>query len=230
MSRACGETIGPRIRICRFVDVSARCSGSNRPDQHNGSCPFTPPSKTRSTSNAISFPAIRSALSEAKRFRVGGRQLRPELERALRLLVRPAPSSRDNPPSPYPENTSIISRKDWRRGCLNAMKYGSNRRWHRGHIVCRESQPQGPMRIADRLRNPWIASPRCCAAKLGSVRPLKKIGRHAIAADAWACPTEFKKAKRAFAAPVHHPKAFQRLHAIHVKPADRFPGARILRN
>jgi len=38
------------------------------------------------------------ALSEAKRFRVGGRQLRPEQEQALRLLVRPAPSSRDNPP------------------------------------------------------------------------------------------------------------------------------------
>jgi hypothetical protein len=56
-----------------------------------------PHSRTHSTSNAISIPAIRSALSEAKRFRVGGRQLRPELERALRLLVRPAPSSRDNP-------------------------------------------------------------------------------------------------------------------------------------
>jgi hypothetical protein len=28
MSRACGETIGPRIRTCRFVDVSGRCSGS----------------------------------------------------------------------------------------------------------------------------------------------------------------------------------------------------------
>ena len=39
MSRACGETIGPRIRTCRFVDASGRRSGSNRPDQHNGSCP-----------------------------------------------------------------------------------------------------------------------------------------------------------------------------------------------
>jgi HAD superfamily hydrolase (TIGR01509 family) len=97
MSRACGETIGPRIRICRFVAASGRCSGSNRPDQHNGSCPSMPQSRTHSTSNVISFPAIRSALSEAKRFRVGGRQLRPEQERALRLLVRPAPSSRDNP-------------------------------------------------------------------------------------------------------------------------------------
>ena len=43
---------------CRFVDASGRCSGSNRPDQHNGSCPFMPQSRTRSTSNAISFPAI----------------------------------------------------------------------------------------------------------------------------------------------------------------------------
>jgi hypothetical protein len=56
-----------------------------------------PQSRTCSTSNTTSFPATRSALSEAKRFRIGGRQLRPELERALRLLVRPAPSSRDNP-------------------------------------------------------------------------------------------------------------------------------------
>ena len=30
-----------------------RCSVSNRPDQPNASCPFTPPSKTLSTSSAI---------------------------------------------------------------------------------------------------------------------------------------------------------------------------------
>ena len=97
MSRACGETIGPRIRICPFVAASGRCSGSNRPDQHNGSCPSMPQSRTRSTSNAISFPAIRSALSEAKRFRIGGRRLRPEQEPSPSTLVRPEPSSRDNP-------------------------------------------------------------------------------------------------------------------------------------
>jgi IS1 family transposase len=67
------------------------------PDQHNGSCPFMPQSRTRSTSNAISFPAIRSALSEAKRFRIGGRQLPPEQEPSPSILVRPEPSSRDNP-------------------------------------------------------------------------------------------------------------------------------------
>ena len=54
-------------------------------NQHNGSCPFMPQSRTRSTSNAISFPAIRSALSEAKCFRIGGRRLPPEQEPSLRL-------------------------------------------------------------------------------------------------------------------------------------------------
>jgi transposase-like protein len=44
-----------------------------------------PQSRTRSTSNAISFPAIRSALSEAKRFRIGERRLRPEQEPSLRI-------------------------------------------------------------------------------------------------------------------------------------------------
>ena len=67
MSRACGRTIGPRIRISRRDDANARCSGSNRPDQPNGSCPFMPPSTTRSTSSAISRPATRSASSETKR-------------------------------------------------------------------------------------------------------------------------------------------------------------------
>src|ERR1700733_14451698 len=96
MSRACGETIGPRIHTCQFVAGSGRCSGSNRPDQHNGSCPFMPQSRTRSTSNAISFPAIRSALLEAKRFRIGGRQLRPEQGPSPSTLVRLEPRSRDN--------------------------------------------------------------------------------------------------------------------------------------
>jgi hypothetical protein len=50
-----------RIRINRHDGASVRCSGSNRPDQPNGSCPFTPPSKTRSTSSVISHPAARFA-------------------------------------------------------------------------------------------------------------------------------------------------------------------------
>src|SRR5208283_5097933 len=53
-----------RIRISRRDDANARCSGSNRPDQPNGPCPFMPPSITRSTSSAISRPATRSASSE----------------------------------------------------------------------------------------------------------------------------------------------------------------------
>ena len=66
-SGACARTIGPRIRINQLEDESARCSVSKRPDQPNDSCLFTPPSKTRSTSNAISHPAARSASSETKR-------------------------------------------------------------------------------------------------------------------------------------------------------------------
>jgi DDE domain len=67
------------------------------PGSAQRSCPFMPQSRTCSTSNAISFPAIRSALSEAKRFRIGGRQLRPKQEPSPSTLARPSPSSRDNP-------------------------------------------------------------------------------------------------------------------------------------
>ena len=48
------------------------------PGSRNGSCPFTPPSRTPSTSNAILFPATRSAPSEAKPCGIGGQ--RPRLE------------------------------------------------------------------------------------------------------------------------------------------------------
>src|SRR5271165_4158722 len=81
MSRACGTTIGPRIRISRRDDANARCSGSNRLDQPNGSCPFMAPSIARSTSSAISRPATRSASSETTRSGRGEprRQHEPEL-------------------------------------------------------------------------------------------------------------------------------------------------------
>src|SRR5512146_1189861 len=65
-NRAYGSTIGLRIRTSRHDGASARCSVSNRPDQPNASCLFTPPSKTLSTSSAISHPAARSASSEKK--------------------------------------------------------------------------------------------------------------------------------------------------------------------
>jgi transposase-like protein len=66
-SRACARTIGLRTRISRHGGASARCSASNRLDQPSASCLFTPPSKTLSTSSAISHPAARSASSETKR-------------------------------------------------------------------------------------------------------------------------------------------------------------------
>jgi len=58
-----------------------KMSGSNRPDQPNCSCPFMPPSITRSTSSAISRPATRSASSETTRSGRGEprRQHEPEL-------------------------------------------------------------------------------------------------------------------------------------------------------
>jgi hypothetical protein len=80
MSRACGETIGPRIRICRFVAASGRCSGSNRPDQHNGSRPFMPQSRTHSTSllsvahrELIVFDDPMSSLDHIHRKAIAGR-------------------------------------------------------------------------------------------------------------------------------------------------------------
>src|SRR5271156_3784957 len=85
--KACGRTIGPRIRICRFDDASGTCSVSNRPGQHNGSCLFTPPSTTRSTFSAIMSPARLSAPSKAKRCRIGGRPQPLELERSPSFQV-----------------------------------------------------------------------------------------------------------------------------------------------
>ena len=95
-SKDCGGTIGPRIRINRLDDASARCSVSNRPDQPNDSCPFTPPSKTRSTFNAISHPAARSASSETKRSGRGEPPPRPEVSVPSKPPRRADPSWCDN--------------------------------------------------------------------------------------------------------------------------------------
>jgi hypothetical protein len=65
-TRAYARTIRLRIHISLFADASARCNVSSRPDQLNASFPFTPPSKTLSTSSAISHPAARSGSSVKK--------------------------------------------------------------------------------------------------------------------------------------------------------------------
>ena len=69
--KACARTIGPRIPINQHGGGSARCSASNRQDQPNDFCRFTPPSKTLSTSNAISPLAAASASSATRRSRHG---------------------------------------------------------------------------------------------------------------------------------------------------------------
>jgi DDE domain len=88
-SGAYARTIGLRIRINRLDDASGRCSVSNRPDQLNASCLFTPPSKTRSTSNAISHPAARSASSATRRSGRGEPPPRLEPELRLPIFTRP---------------------------------------------------------------------------------------------------------------------------------------------
>ena len=95
-SGAYARTIGLRIRINRLDGASGRCSVSNRPDQPNASCLFTPPSKTRSTSNAISHPAARSASSATKRSGRGEPPPRLEPELRLPIFTRPKSSSRDS--------------------------------------------------------------------------------------------------------------------------------------
>src|SRR5271166_2855625 len=88
-SRACARTIGLRIRTSRHGGASARCSASNRPDQPNASCPFTPPSTTPSTSSVISHPVARSAPSERKLSRRGEPPPPPESELGFPIFVRP---------------------------------------------------------------------------------------------------------------------------------------------
>jgi hypothetical protein len=71
------------IRTSRFDGANARCSASSRPDQLSASYLFTPPSITLSTSSAISYPATRSAFSEAKRSGRGERPPPPDPEPML---------------------------------------------------------------------------------------------------------------------------------------------------
>jgi hypothetical protein len=64
--RPCARTIGLGIRISRHDGASAKYRVSDRSDQPDVYCPFTPPFKTPSTSSAIFHPAARSATSEKK--------------------------------------------------------------------------------------------------------------------------------------------------------------------
>ena len=63
--------------------------------------PHTPPSKTASTSNAISHPAARSASSETKRSGRGDPPPRPELELRLPIFTLPKFGSRQSTLAPY---------------------------------------------------------------------------------------------------------------------------------
>jgi len=80
-SRACARTTGPRTRISRHADASARCSASSRPDRPSDFCPPMLPSTTLSTPSATSFPAAPSASSEPTR-PLHGRRPRPRERRA----------------------------------------------------------------------------------------------------------------------------------------------------
>src|SRR5271163_5201464 len=102
MTRACAQTIGPRIRISRHDGASARCSVSNRPDPPSVSCPFTPPSTTHSTSSAISPPAARFASSETKRSGRGEPPPRPEHELGLANCAGPNSVHVTAPPGTLP--------------------------------------------------------------------------------------------------------------------------------
>ena len=92
--------------------AGARCSVSNRPDQPNDFRLFTPPSKTRLTSSAISHPAARSASSETKRSGRGELVPQPEPEGRLPIFTRPKFSSRDS--------ASATTRRETWRICLPA--------------------------------------------------------------------------------------------------------------
>src|SRR6185437_1662757 len=83
------ETVLRWVCICRCDDASARCSASNRQDPPNASCPFTPPSKTLSTSRAISRPAAHFASSARKPSGRGEPPPRPESESGSPIFRRP---------------------------------------------------------------------------------------------------------------------------------------------
>jgi hypothetical protein len=83
---------GPRIRTSQHAGVSGRCSVSNRLDQPNASCPFTPLSKTHSTPSATSYLVAHSESSAKTPSRRGEPLPRHEAERAFQTCCRADPS------------------------------------------------------------------------------------------------------------------------------------------
>src|SRR5580692_8086780 len=80
--------------------------------QRNASCLYKPPSTTRSTFNAILFPATCSASSEEKRCRSGEQRPRLELEPSvLPTFVWPEPSYRDSTGSDTPLDPAAYCRR-----------------------------------------------------------------------------------------------------------------------